>query len=309
MLKALVIRSTGKWYKVKTADGVVIETRLKGKMRLKGLKSTNPVAVGDIVNLEQENETSDWMIASIQERKNYIIRQSPKKKMATHILASNLDQAFVLASMSNQRTSSGFIDRFLVTAEAYHIPSCIIFNKQDVLSEKDMQKQHHLSTIYADAGYPTYFVSALTGEGMAEIDDLMKDKVTLLCGHSGVGKSTFANALDSTLDLKTKAISNKYGKGVHTTTFAELFELPNGGSIIDIPGIKEFGVIEFEQEEVCHYFPEMRDLIGQCKFNDCKHLQEPGCEVKEQLEAGTISYERYLNYINILEDIDEAREY
>lgn len=293
------------WYKVKLEAGDIVDARLKGKLRLKESKSSNPIAVGDFVMIEKED--NDLMVSSVVERENYIIRQSPKKRFATHILAANVDQAYLLASMSKPRTSSGFLDRFLISAEAYHIPTVILFNKQDNLSDKDALKQAEFVDIYSNAGYETRLISALTGEGIEEIKKEMTNKTTLLCGHSGVGKSTFANAIDFNLQLRTKEISNKFSKGVHTTTYAEMFELPFGGSIIDIPGIKEFGVIGFEKEEVCQYFPEMKSLINACKFNNCLHINEPKCAVKAALEEGSIPYERYINYFNILEDIEESK--
>lgn len=306
-MRGRVVRSTGKWYKVKVESGAIIDARLKGKIRLQDLKTTNPVAVGDYVVLEKEQD--DLMIVSVEQRNNFIIRQSPSKRMARHILAANLDQAYLIVTMSRPRTSTGFIDRFLITAEAYHIPVTIIFNKQDDLSEKDKKKQNELVKIYSDIGYEIALVSSTEKTGIDALKTQMKDKTTLLCGHSGVGKSTFANAIDENLNLRTKAISSKFKKGVHTTTFAELFELPFGGSIVDIPGIKEFGVIDFEKQEVSHYFPEMAKLINDCKFNNCLHENEPGCAVKQALENDEISYERYINYLNILSDIEAFNPY
>lgn len=306
-MKGRVVRSTGKWYKVKTDAGALVEARLKGKIRLQELDTTNPVAVGDYVVLEKDG--NDTMITDIVDRDNFIIRQSPSKRMARHILAANVDQAFLIVTMSRPRTSSGFIDRFLITAEAYHIPVVLIFNKQDALSEKDREKQAEFAQIYADCGYKVAFVSALQNIGVEELKVTMKDKTTLFCGHSGVGKSTLANAIDESLKLRTKEISNKYEKGVHTTTFAELFELPFGGSIIDIPGIKEFGVIDFEMQEVGHFFPEMKRYLSGCKYSNCLHDNEPDCAVKKALESDKISFERYKNYLNILSDIEEFNPY
>lgn len=306
-MKGRVVRSTGKWYKVKTDAGALVEARLKGKIRLQELDTTNPVAVGDYVVLEKDG--NDTMITDIVDRDNFIIRQSPSKRMARHILAANVDQAFLIVTMSRPRTSSGFIDRFLITAEAYHIPVVLIFNKQDALSEKDREKQAEFAQIYADCGYKVAFVSALQNIGVEELKATMKDKTTLFCGHSGVGKSTLANSIDESLQLRTKEISNKYEKGVHTTTFAELFELPFGGSIIDIPGIKEFGVIDFEKQEVGHFFPEMKRYLSRCKYSNCLHDNEPDCAVKEALENDEISFERYKNYLNILSDIEEFNPY
>lgn len=306
-MRGRVVRSTGKWYKVKIESGAIIDARLKGKIRLQDLKTTNPIAVGDYVFLEKDQH--DLMIVSVEPRNNFIIRQSPSKRLARHILAANLDQAYLIVTMSRPRTSTGFIDRFLITAEAYHIPVTIIFNKQDDLSEKDLAKQNELIDIYSKIGYDIALVSSTEKIGIEPLKTQMKAKTTLLCGHSGVGKSTFANAVDKSLDLRTKAISNKFKKGVHTTTFAELFELPFGGSVVDIPGIKEFGVIDFEKQEVSHYFPEMAKLINDCKFSNCLHENEPGCAVKKALESGEVAYERYINYLNILSDIEEFNPY
>lgn len=306
-MRGRVVRSTGKWYKVKIESGAIIDARLKGKIRLQDLKTTNPIAVGDYVLLEKDQD--DLMIVSVEPRNNFIIRQSPSKRLARHILAANLDQAYLIVTMSRPRTSTGFIDRFLITAEAYHIPVTIIFNKQDDLSEKDLAKQNELIDIYSKIGYDIALVSSTEKIGIEPLKTQMKAKTTLLCGHSGVGKSTFANAVDKSLDLRTKAISNKFKKGVHTTTFAELFELPFGGSVVDIPGIKEFGVIDFEKQEVSHYFPEMAKLINDCKFSNCFHENEPGCAVKKALETGEVAYERYINYLNILSDIEDFNPY
>jgi ribosome biogenesis GTPase len=249
------------------------------------------------------------MITGIEARRNYIIRKSPAKRAHSHILAANIDQALILITASKPRTSSGFIDRFLLTAEAYHIPSILVFNKQDILSAKDLEIQNKFIEIYSKLGYECSLVSSITGDGVQEIKSLLKDKTSLPIGHSGVGKSTLANAIDGKLDLKTGEMSVKHQKGKHTTTFAEMFFLNFGGSIIDIPGIKEFGVVGFEEHEVNHYFPEMAELLPACKFNNCMHINEPKCAVLEALESGEISQERYKNYLSILEDIEEAKEY
>lgn len=306
-MKARVTKSTGAWYKLLTSDNELVNARLKGAMRLDGLTSTNPVAVGDYVHLE--NEEGDWMISGIESRENYIIRKSPAKRTYSHILASNLDQAFVLVTASKPRTSSGFIDRFLITAEAYHIPAVLVFNKQDILTEKDLVIQNNFIAIYAAIGYECKLVSSITGEGVEALKSLLKDKTSLFVGHSGVGKSTLANALDKDLNLKTGEVSVKHEKGKHTTTFAEMFPLSFGGSIIDIPGIKEFGVVGFDKYEVNHFFVEMEHLLPKCKFNNCMHLTEPDCAVIEALEKEEISEERYKNYLSILEDIEEAKDY
>jgi len=306
-LRARVTKSTGAWYKLLTSENEEVDARLKGAMRLDGLTSTNPVAVGDYVNLE--NEEGDWMISSVEKRENYIIRKSPAKRTFSHILASNLDQAFILVTASKPRTSSGFIDRFLITAEAYHIPSVLVFNKQDILTEKDLDIQNRFIEIYSSIGYQCKLVSSITGDGVEALKAMLANKTTLLIGHSGVGKSTLANAIDKDLNLKTGEVSIKHEKGKHTTTFAEMFQLSFGGSIIDIPGIKEFGVVGFDKYEINHFFMEMARLLPKCKFNNCMHLNEPKCAVMDALENGEVSEERYKNYLGILEDLEEAQDY
>lgn len=306
-MRARVTKSTGAWYKLLTSENEEVDARLKGAMRLDGLTSTNPVAVGDYVNLE--NEEGDWMISSVEKRENYIIRKSPAKRTFSHILASNLDQAFILVTASKPRTSSGFIDRFLITAEAYHIPSVLVFNKQDILTEKDLEIQNRFIEIYSSIGYQCKLVSSITGDGVEALKAMLANKTTLLIGHSGVGKSTLANAIDKDLNLKTGEVSIKHEKGKHTTTFAEMFQLSFGGSIIDIPGIKEFGVVGFDKYEINHFFMEMARLLPKCKFNNCMHLNEPKCAVMDALENGEVSEERYKNYLGILEDLEEAQDY
>lgn len=306
-MRARVIKSTGAWYKLITDDNQLIEARLKGLIRLDGLTSTNPVAVGDYVELA--NEDGDWMITQIEKRTNYIIRKSPAKRAHSHILASNIDQALLMITASKPRTSSGFIDRFLLTAEAYHIPTVLVFNKQDMLSEKDRKIQEKFVAIYQALDYPCKLVSAITSDGVDEIKTLLEGKTSLLIGHSGVGKSTLANAIDADLNLRTGEVSKKHEKGKHTTTFAEMFFLSFGGAVIDIPGIKEFGVVGFERNEVGLYFKEMAALLPHCKFHNCLHINEPQCAVLDALEKGEISEERYKNYLGILEDIEEAKEY
>ena len=301
-MKGKVFRSTGSWYSVKTDEGDFVDCRVKGKFRLDDLNNTNPVAVGDNVMIEFEDGTDTAVISEILPRQNYISRQSPRLKHARHIIASNLDQAFLIATVANPRTSTGFIDRFLVTAEAYHIKCHVIFNKQDILSEKEKVKQEKITNIYEQIGYPVHLVSANTGENIEVLKSLLENKTTLLSGHSGVGKSTLINAIHPDLDLKTSVISKSTQKGMHATTYAEMFALPFSGYIIDTPGIKEFGILDLEPEEVSHYFPEMLPLIGECKFNNCLHLDEPSCVVKEALDQGSICRERYKNYRNIVED-------
>ena len=301
-----VIKSTGSWYQVKTDEGDIKECRIRGKFRLEEIQSTNPVAVGDRVQLGKGEGEDTIVITGIEERQNYIVRRSPKHRKARHILAANLDMAYVLATMSKPRTSTGFIDRFIITAEANKIPGSIIFNKQDAYEKKDFEKLVYFKSIYENIGYPCFVVSALTGHNMNQIMALMKNKTTLLAGHSGVGKTTFINFLSPSLKLKTREISQFHEKGKHTTTFAEMFELPFGGGIIDTPGIKEFGVLDFEPEDVSHYFVEMKDRISNCKYNNCQHKDEPGCEIIEAVEKGELHSERYKNYLNILEDVKKT---
>ncbi|MES2621017.1 MAG: ribosome small subunit-dependent GTPase A [Bacteroidota bacterium] len=301
-MKGVVIKSTGSWYEVKTESGDIIKARLKGIFRLDETKDTNPVAVGDKVSVSTEDSENSWVIDEIEERENYIVRSSPKRKGARQILAANIDQCLLIVTMGNPRTSTGFIDRFLLTAEAYHIPTVIIFNKQDLLDAKGEKKQDFVSEIYKGIGYKTLFVSALKREQIDEVKALMKDKTSLIAGHSGVGKSTLMNAVQPTLDLRTENISRITGKGMHTTTFAEMHPLDFGGSVIDTPGVREFGIMDFKPEEISHYYIEMREALKDCKFNNCVHENEPDCGVRKAYHEGTISEERYVNYLGILTD-------
>lgn len=303
-MRGVVVKSTGSWYDVRNEAGEIIKSRLKGIFRLDESKEkdSNPVAVGDKVVLEKGDADDAWTIAEIEERENYIVRSSPKHKGARQIIAANLDQVLLIATMANPRTSTGFIDRFLLTAEAYHIPVVIIFNKQDLLDAKTQKKQDYVADIYSGIGYKTVFVSALKQEHIDEVREIMKDKTSLISGHSGVGKSTLMNAVQPGLNLRTEAISRITGKGMHTTTFAEMHPLHFGGNVIDTPGIREFGIMDFKPEEISHYFVEFRDLIPQCKFNNCLHENEPGCAVKQAYLEGKISEERFTNYLNIMLD-------
>lgn len=303
-MKGVVVKSTGSWYDVRTEKGDIIKCRLKGIFRLDESKEkdSNPVAVGDKVEISKADSEDGWMIAAIKERENYIVRSSPKHKGARQIIAANLDQCMLIVTMANPRTSTGFIDRFLMTAEAYHIPAVIVFNKQDMLDVKTKRKQDFVSQIYESIGYKTVFVSAINSENIEAIKDELRNKTTLVSGHSGVGKSTLMNAIQPGLNLKTLEISKFSGKGMHTTTFAEMHALNFGGSVIDTPGIREFGIMDFKPEEISHYFIEFRDLIPQCKFNNCLHENEPGCAVKKAYLDGKISEERFGNYLNIMLD-------
>lgn len=303
-MEGIVVKSTGSWYSVRLYSGKYIQCRIKGKFRLEGIKHTNPIAVGDVVDLEMEEGREEGVINKIHERKNYIIRKASNLSKQTHILASNLDQAVIVASLVQPATSLGFIDRFLATAEAYHVPAVIVFNKADLYDETLLAIMNDTIQLYRNIGYKVLLSSATEHTNIEALRELLKDKTTLVMGHSGVGKSTLLNAVSPELSLRTGEISNYSNKGKHTTTFAEMFELTFGGNIIDTPGIKELGVVDFDKRLVSHYFREMKALIGQCKFNDCQHVNEPGCAVLKAVEAGEISVARYNSYVSILNDED-----
>jgi len=296
-MKGIVVKSIGSKYLVKVGD-TVYDCLLKGKIRLEGRKTTNPVAVGDVVEVETD-KNNEYSITKIETRKNYIIRKSINLSKQSQILASNLDQAIIIATLVAPRTSLGFIDRFLVTAEAYHIPAKIIFNKCDLLDEQSREIQKDIIKIYTDIGYECFEVSATQQIGIKALETVFKNKTTLISGHSGVGKSSFINALQPGLKLRTGEISSAHLKGMHTTTFAELFELDFGGNIIDTPGIKELGLVEMKKEELGHYFPEIRKHMANCKFNNCLHINEPKCAVIKAVEDGLISEERYKSYFGM----------
>lgn len=299
-MKGVVVKSTGSWYSVRIQDGSQIKCRIRGKFRIQGLKSTNPLSVGDHVIISLEG--NDYLITEILDRKNYIIRKSVNLSKQVHIIASNMDQAFLIITLASPATTIGFIDRFLVTAEAYQIPVYLVFNKIDLYDEFDREYHDEIVEMYTDAGYQCIEVSALNQHNLNALTDRMKDKVTLLSGHSGVGKSTLVNAIDPGLKLETQQVSEAHQKGMHTTTFAEMFELGFGGYIIDTPGIKGLGLVEMEDSELADYFPELRALKGQCKFHNCMHINEPKCAVKDAVEAGLIHPVRYESYLTILED-------
>lgn len=283
--------------------------RIKGKFKIEGISSTNPIAVGDWVTLDPDNERENtYIISAIAERRNYINRQSPHRRHQHHIIAANLDQSILFATIKSPRTSQGFIDRFLITSEAFHIPGIIIFNKADLYEEKEMRQYEEWASMYRQAGYSVYLISMETGQGVEEIKTVLKDKITLISGHSGVGKSSFINAVLPDLNLRTEEVSDWSGKGMHTTTFAEMFDLPAGGSIIDTPGVKEFGLVDISRQELSHYFPEMRRLIQQCQFNNCLHINEPGCAVKKAVNENQIHMLRYISYCTILESIDQENQ-
>ena len=299
-MQGMVVKSTGSWYWVRTEDGECHESRIRGKFRIQGLKSTNPISVGDQVILSKEG--NDYIITDILDRKNYIIRKSVNLSKQVHIIASNMDQAFLIVTLASPATSVGFIDRFLVTAEAYQIPTILVFNKVDLYDEFDREYHDEIVEMYTDAGYECMEVSAINMVNIDLLIEKMKDKVTLLSGHSGVGKSTLVNSIDPDLDLFTQEVSDAHQKGMHTTTFAEMFELDFGGFIIDTPGIKGFGLVDVEENELADYFPEMRALKGQCKFHNCKHVNEPKCAVKTAVELDHIHPVRYDSYLAMLED-------
>jgi ribosome biogenesis GTPase len=302
-----VYKSTGSWYTVKTEDNSFLECRIKGKFRMKGIKSTNPIAVGDIVDyeLEETTDVTTGTITNIHERKNYIVRKSVNLSHQMHIIASNIDVVFLLVTINNPPTTTSFIDRFLVTAEAYGIEAVLVFNKIDTFDDATLDEQLYLQYIYSNIGYKCLRVSSTEGKGIEELKAMMKGKVSMFSGHSGVGKSTLVNALEPTLNLKTKKISEQHQQGQHTTTFAEMFDLSFGAQIIDTPGIRGFGIVDMEKQEIGDYFPEFFALKDQCKFNNCLHKDEPHCAVKDALEKDEIAWSRYKSYIQILEGDDE----
>ena len=304
-MKALVYKSTGSWYVVKGDDGAFYNARIKGKFKIDDITSTNPLAVGDVVDIiKEDTEEGAVVIGNIYERKNYITRQSPHNKNQHHIIASNLDQSLLFATLKDPKTSQGFIDRFLVASEAYHVPAVIVFNKTDLYKKKETEKLAELKEIYEANGYKVIPMSLVQQYGIDEVKKILKDKITLLSGHSGVGKSSFINIVFPELSLKTQDVSGWSGKGLHTTTFAEMFDLPDGGEIIDTPGLREFALVDIEKNELSHYFPEMKALINKCRFNNCLHVEEPGCAVKQAVEEGKISANRYISYLNILGSIE-----
>jgi len=305
-MKATVYKSTGSWYLVKTENGQAFNARIKGIFKIDEITSTNPVAVGDEVEIEAENETENTaIITDIHERKNYIARTTPHRTWQRHIVASNVDQSLLFATLKEPRTSQGFIDRFLVACEAYHVPAIIVFNKADIYRKKELQQFEDFTSMYEAIGYKVLLTSMKENKGIDELKNLLQNKTTLISGHSGVGKSTFINAIIPELMLRTKDVSGWSGKGMHTTTFAEMFDLPLSGRIIDTPGLREFGLTDISKQELSHYFPEMRERLNDCQFNNCIHINEPGCAVKKAMEEGEIFPERYISYCNILESIEE----
>jgi ribosome biogenesis GTPase len=307
-MEVLVYKSTGSWYVVKDALGNAYNARAKGIFKIDGITSTNPIAVGDTVTVEMENELEKTVtITEIIARNNYIARVSPHNKHLHHIIASNLSQTLLFATLKDPKTSNGFIDRFLLSAEAYHIPAVIVFNKADLYKKKELVLYETYKNIYEQCGYKVLKCSMHTGEGVDAVKQLLLNNKTLLSGHSGVGKSTFINHIFPKLSLRTSEVSGWSGKGLHTTTFAEMFDLPTGGKIIDTPGIRELGLVAIAKTELAHYFPEMRRIMQDCQFNNCMHINEPNCAVKIGLEVGLISVERYASYLTILDTIDDKK--
>ena len=305
-MMATVYKSTGSWYIVQDENGKAFNARIKGKFKIDSITSTNPVAVGDIVLADMENELENTVtITDIATRKNYITRSSPHNRHQHHIIASNLDQSLLFATLKDPKTSLGFIDRFLITSEAYHVPSIIVFNKSDLYKEKELLRYNEIKEIYEAIGYKVLLMSIEKNIGVEEVKNLLKDKTTLLSGHSGVGKSSFINIIFPDLRLKTQDVSGWSGKGLHTTTFAEMFNLSFGGRLIDTPGIRELGLVDIPKHELSHYFPEMRALINQCHFNNCMHINEPDCAVKDAVNLGRVHPDRYYSYLNILDSIEK----
>lgn len=308
-MRALIYKSTGSWYSAKTEDGQFILCRIKGKLKLdKGITTTNPIAVGDWVEIErEEKDENQAMIISVEKRRNYLVRSSPHSKYQKHIVASNLDQSILIATLREPKTSTGFIDRYLVSCEAYHIPAVIVWNKSDLWDESEWQYLEELRKEYAQIGYTVLTLSTYTGEGFSELERLLANKISLLTGHSGVGKSTILNVLFPNQVLATQEVSEWSGKGLHTTTFAEMYDLPFGGGLMDTPGIRELGIVDVNRSELSGYFPEMREALAGCRYNNCTHLQEPGCMIKQRLTEGVISTRRYESYMKIYDSITDKR--
>jgi ribosome biogenesis GTPase len=305
-MEGLVVKSTGSWYEVTTAKGAHYRCRIRGKLRIAGIKVTNPVAVGDIVLLSPEND-HEAIIEKILPRRNYLIRRSIRKKAHGHILAANIDQAVLVATITFPRTSMGFIDRFLVAAESFRIPSLLVFNKSDMWDDEMQRTIKELEPVYTDIGVKFLTMSATRGINLELFRDHLKNKISLIAGHSGVGKSTILNAMDENIDQKIGEVSSFANKGTHTTTFAEMFDMGDGVRVIDTPGIKELGLLDFYDEEICHFFPEMRDLFGKCKYYNCTHTHEPGCAVIDAVKKGIIAWSRFESYLGIIEEEETHR--
>jgi len=305
-MKGIVYKSTGSWYTVKDEQRKFINARMRGIFKIDEITSTNPVAVGDEVEIETEDEMENTaIITKILDRRNYINRQSPRMKNQQHIIAANIDQSVLVVTLKEPRTSQGFIDRFLVASEMYHVPAIIVINKTDLFRKKEEEQFEKWQLMYEKIGYRLTGISVKENKGIEEVKALLKNKISLFSGHSGVGKTSFLNTILPDLNLKTAGISGWSGKGQHTTTFAEMFDLPGGGKIIDTPGMREFGLIDLPKQELSHYFPEMRDRLNNCQFNNCLHINEPGCAVKEAVINREIDEDRYVSYATILDSIEE----
>lgn len=302
-MQALVYKSTGNWYQVKNKEGQSFKARLKGKFKIDEITSTNPIAVGDIVEIENETEEESTVITEIYARRNYINRTSPHNKNQHHIVAANLDQSLLFATLKDPKTSLGFIDRFLIISEAYGVPAVIVFNKSDLYKKKETDRFEVVKELYEKIGYRVMSMSIEKNVGVDDVVSLLEHKITLLSGHSGVGKSSFINFLFPDLKLKTQDVSDWSGKGLHTTTFAEMFDLPGGGNVIDTPGLREMGLVDIPRQELSHYFPEMRALLTGCKYNNCMHVDEQDCAIKDAIRNGVIHEERYISYLKILDSI------
>ena len=305
-MHGLIIKNTGSWYTVKTDDGRIVECKVKGNFRLKGIRSTSPVAVGDYVDIIM-NAEGTALISAIDDRKNYIIRKASNLSKQSQIIAANLDQALLIITIKQPETSTTFIDRFLAGAEAYRVPVALVFNKTDLLNDDERRYQQQMVELYETIGYPCIEISAETGMGIDQLQTLLKQKVTLVSGNSGVGKSTLINAIIPHAEQRTAEISNAHGTGMHTTTFSEMIELAEGGYLIDTPGIKGFGTFDIEREELTSYFKEIFEFSKDCKFNNCTHTHEPGCAVLQAVENHCISVSRYQSYLNMLEDKDDSK--
>lgn len=305
-MKGTIYKSTGSWYSVKGEDNVFYKARLKGKFKIDGITSTNPIAVGDEVAFEMEDELENRvMINELFPRRNYVNRISPANRRLHHIIASNLDQSLLVATLKDPRTSVGFIDRFLVTCEAFHIPAIVLFNKADIYGEKEMELFEDRKSMYERVGYTVLLTSVRTKTGIDLLRHVLQNKMTLISGHSGVGKSSLINEILENENIRTSEVSEWSGKGMHTTTFAEMYDLPKGGRLIDTPGMREFAIADISKQELSHYFPEMKAVMNDCQFNDCMHINEPGCAVKKAVIKGEIHEERYVSYLTILDSIQE----
>lgn len=301
-MTGIVYKSTGSWYSIKDEEGKFWNARIKGVFKLDGITSTNPIAVGDVVEFDKEAEGT-VIITKIGDRRNYINRQSPRAKHQQHIIAANIDQSLLLATIKDPRTSQGFIDRFLVACEMYHVPAIVVFNKTDLYKEKEWEQYNRLKEVYENVGYKVFPISIKEEAGLDAVKEQLKERTTLVSGHSGVGKSTFINTIMPGTNIRTQDVSGWSGKGLHTTTFAEMYDLPAGGKIIDTPGMREFGLTGVEREELSGYFPEMRKRLNECLFNNCQHMAEPECAIKEAVINGEIDEDRYVSYVNILESL------